>query len=77
MLVERWKTWGDDKLYTIAQVRDIGRTRLDEKGVNMLVIPHIGNGNSFWMELVWADRAGGSRGKVTPRESLNRPVGGW
>ena len=68
MLVDRWRMRrGGNRLYTIAQVRDIGRTRLDERGWVLLVIPHIGRGNSFSMDLVLADRDGGSRGKVTPR----------
>ncbi len=69
MLVERWRELnGGDRLYTIAQVRDIGRTITSEDGKTMLVKPHVGKSNSFMMYLVWADREGGSRGKVTPRD---------
>ncbi len=41
MIVEKWHRHGETELYTRQQVRDlIGRTRLSEDGMNLVVLPH-------------------------------------
>ena len=67
MLVERWQIAGDPRLYTRDHARQWGTTKLTDDQRTMYVTTY-GTGDVFAMRLVWADRCGGSRGKVTPRD---------